>query len=125
MAARRAGSTLNSTATAIAPRFTSSTFIGWMSDQSSAWSKAGMVPARNSARKEKAFTDSVQYGIIDQVDHLHFLPPVPGLGDVQPKTLEVAVNAAVLGKQSPKAALSKAASNASELMQQNQQKFGA
>ena len=33
------------------------TFIGWMSDQSSAWSKAGMVPARNSARKEDAFTE--------------------------------------------------------------------
>ena len=101
------------------------TFIGWMSDQSSAWSKAGMVPARNSARKEDAFTSSVQYDILDQVDHLHFLPPVPGLGDVQPKTLEVAVNAAVLGKQSPEEALSKAASNATELMKQNQQKFGA
>jgi multiple sugar transport system substrate-binding protein len=101
------------------------TFIGWMSDQSSAWSKAGMIPARNSARKEGAFTGSVQHGILDQVDHLHFLPPVPGLGDVQPKTLEVAVNTAVLGKQSPEASLSKAANNATELMKQNQQKFGA
>jgi len=96
-----------------------------MSDQSSAWSKAGMIPARNSARKEGAFTGSVQHGILDQVDHLHFLPPVPGLGDVQPKTLEVAVNTAVLGKQSPEASLSKAANNATELMKQNQQKFGA
>src|SRR5262249_54454344 len=31
MAARSAGSTLNRTATTMAPRFTSSTFIGWMS----------------------------------------------------------------------------------------------
>ncbi len=101
------------------------TFIGWMSDQSAAWSEAGMIPARNSAREEKEFTGSVQHGILDQVDHLHFLPPVPGLGDVQPQTLEVAVNSAILGKQSPEPALSKAAANASKLMEQNLQKFGA
>ena len=33
-----------------------------------------------------------QHGIADQIDDLHFLPPVPGLGDVQPKTLEAAVD---------------------------------
>ena len=82
------------------------TFIGWMTDQSSAWSKAGMIPARNSAREERGVHRLGQHGILDQVDHLHFLPPVPGLGDVQPKTLEVAVNTAVLGKQSPEASLS-------------------
>jgi multiple sugar transport system substrate-binding protein len=101
------------------------TFIGWMSDQSAAWSKAGMIPARNSAREESEFTGSVQYGIKDQIDALHFLPPVPGLGDVQPQTLEVAVNEGVLGKKSPQDALSGAAKNATELMKQNLEKFGS
>jgi multiple sugar transport system substrate-binding protein len=101
------------------------TFIGWMSDQSAAWSKAGMIPARNSAREEKEFTDSVQYGIKDQIDALHFLPPVPGLGDVQPDTLEVAVQEGVLGKRPAEQALSDAASKATQLMKQNQEKFGA
>jgi multiple sugar transport system substrate-binding protein len=102
----------------------SKVFISWISEQSSRWSKAGMIPARNAAREEPAFTDSVQYGIKDQIDHLHFLPPVPGLGDVQPDTLEVAVNKAILGQSSVEDALSKAESDATELMQQNLQKFG-
>ncbi|MBA2773726.1 MAG: ABC transporter substrate-binding protein [Nocardioidaceae bacterium] len=102
----------------------SKVFIGWMSDQSSKWSAAGMIPARNSAREESAYTDSVQYAIKDQVPHLHFLPPVPGLGDVQPTTMEAAVNEAILGQKSVEEALSKAQSNATKLMQDNLEKFG-
>jgi multiple sugar transport system substrate-binding protein len=102
----------------------SKTFIGWMSQQSAEWSGAGMIPARNSAREEAAFTDSVQYALNDYLENLHFLPPVPGLGDVQPSTLEVAVNEAVLQKTPPEEALSKYAGNATELMQDNVAKFG-
>jgi multiple sugar transport system substrate-binding protein len=101
------------------------TFIGWMSEQSSAWSDAGMIPARNSAREEPAFTDSKQYVLNDFLENLHFLPPVPGLGDVQPQTLETAVNEAVLQKTPVEAALKKAAQNATKLMEENLQKFGA
>ena len=100
------------------------TFIGWMSDQSAAWSDAGMIPARNSAREDAKFTDSPQAALGDQIEALHFLPPVPGLGDVQVPTLEVAVNEGVLGKTAPAEALSKAASNATELMGKNLEKFG-
>ena len=96
-----------------------------MSKQSSAWSKAGMVPARNSARQEPAFTGSKQFILDDYLENLHFLPPVPGLGDVQPQTLEIAVNEAVLQKKSVEEALSKSASNATKLMEANQKKFGA
>jgi multiple sugar transport system substrate-binding protein len=102
----------------------SKVFIGWMSEKSSEWAGAGMIPARNSAREETAYTNSVQYGIKDQVDHLHFLPPVPGLGDVQPQTLEVAVNKAILGQTSVEDALSKAESDATKLMEDNLEKFG-
>ena len=102
----------------------SKVFIGWMSEQSAKWSEAGMIPARNSAREEPAYTESVQYGIREQVDHLHFLPPVPGLGEVQPQTLEVAVNEAILGQTPVEDALSKAQSNATSLMQDNLEKFG-
>ncbi len=100
------------------------TFIGWMSEQSASWSDAGMIPARNSAREEEAFTGSVQYALAEQIDQLHFLPAVPGLGDVQPQTLEVAVNEAILGQQSPEDALAGAQSDATELMQDNLEKFG-
>ncbi|GAA2128685.1 ABC transporter substrate-binding protein [Nocardioides bigeumensis] len=101
------------------------TFIGWMSEQSAAWSGAGMIPALNAAREEADFTDSVQYAIVDQVEALHFLPAVPGLGDVQAPTLEVAVNEAVLGQKSPDEALSQQASNATKMMQENLEKFGS
>ena len=101
------------------------TFIGWMSEQSASWSDAGMIPARNSAREEAAYTDSVQFALQDQVEGLRFMPPIPGLGDVQPTTLEVAVNEAVLGKKAPDQALADSAANATELMQANLEKFGA
>ncbi|MBA3233058.1 MAG: ABC transporter substrate-binding protein [Propionibacteriales bacterium] len=102
----------------------SKVFISWMSDQSDKWSGAGMIPARNSAREKPAFTDSVQYGIKDQIDHLHFLPPVPGLGPVQADTLEVALNEAILGQSSIEDALAKGQSNATQLMKANREKYG-
>jgi multiple sugar transport system substrate-binding protein len=102
----------------------SKTFIGWMSDQSASWAAAGMIPARNAAREQSDFTDSPQYALKDQIDALHFLPPIPGLGDISPDTLEVAVQEGVLGKKQPADALSNAASNATELMQKNLDKFG-
>ncbi len=101
------------------------TFIGWMSDQSSSWSQAGMIPARNAERESDDYTSSPQAALGEQVDSLHFLPPVPGLGDVQIPTLEVAVNEAVLGKTPPADALAKQAENATKLMQQNLEKFGS
>jgi multiple sugar transport system substrate-binding protein len=103
----------------------SKTFIGWMSKQSSAWSKAGMIPARNSAREESAFTDSKQFVLNDYLKNVHFLPPVPGLGDVQPQTLEIAVNQGVLQKKSPEDALGSAAKTATKLMKANHDKFGS
>lgn len=101
------------------------TFIGWMSEQSSSWSQAGMIPARNSARDSADYTDSPQYALREQVDALHFLPAVPGLGDVQVPTLEVAVNEAVLGRTPVTEALGRQAANATEMMQQNLQKYGS
>jgi multiple sugar transport system substrate-binding protein len=100
------------------------TFIGWMSEQSAAWSDAGMIPARNSAREEPAYTESVQYALREQTDHLHFLPAVPGLGEVTPQTLEVAVNEAMLGRKSAEEALQEAQDDANQLLEQNAEKYG-
>jgi multiple sugar transport system substrate-binding protein len=102
----------------------SKTFIKWLSDQSSAWSGAGMVPARNSARQDPKFTSSPQAALKDYLDNIHFLPPVPGWGDVEPTTMDTAVGEVILGKKQAADALSKAADNATKLMEQNQKKFG-
>jgi multiple sugar transport system substrate-binding protein len=102
----------------------SKVFIGWMSEQSAAWSDAGMIPALNSARDSEEYQNSPQSQLGEQVDQLHFLPAVPGLGAVQVETLEIAVNESILGRKSVAEALSEAQGNASELMQDNLEKFG-
>lgn len=101
------------------------TFLDWMSKHSAEWAGAGMVPARKSVRETAKVQDTTQGPIAAQIATLKFLPPVPGLGDVQAQTLEIAVADAVLGKQQPAAALKSAASKASQLMEANKKKFGA
>ncbi len=101
------------------------TFLDWMSKRSADWAGAGMVPARKSVRETAKVQDTTQGPIAAQISTLKFLPPVPGLGDVQAQTLEIAVADSVLGKQQPAAALKSAASKASQLMEANKKKFGA
>ncbi len=103
----------------------SKVFINWLSEKSADWAQAGMIPARKSVREEAAVTDSTQGPVAEKIDNMRFLPPVPGLGDVQAQTLEIAVADGVLGKQAPAEALKSAASKASQLMEENKKKFGA
>lgn len=103
----------------------SKAFIDWMSKKSGEWAGAGMIPARKSVRESAAVGDSTQAPIAAEIAQMKFLPPVPGLGDVQAQTLEIAVADAVLGKTAPEAALKDAAGKASKLMEANQAKFGA
>ena len=50
---------------------------------------------------------------------------MPGLGEVQAQTLEIAVADGVLGKKKPADALKNAESKATQLMEENLKKFGA
>jgi multiple sugar transport system substrate-binding protein len=102
----------------------SKVFIDWMSQKSAEWAQAGMIPARKSVREEAAVTDSTQAPVAEKIDNMKFLPPVPGVGDVQAQTLEIAVADAVLGKRKPADALKSEASKASQLMEENKKKFG-
>jgi multiple sugar transport system substrate-binding protein len=100
-------------------------FIDWMSKKSAEWAGAGMIPARKSVRETPAVTSSVQGPIAKQIDHLRFLPPIPGLGDAQAQTLEIAVADGVLGKRKPDQALKEEAAKATKLMEANRKKYGA
>jgi multiple sugar transport system substrate-binding protein len=100
-------------------------FIDWMSKKSAEWAGAGMVPARRSVRESEAVTSSPQGPIAKEIDKLRFLPPIPGVGDVQAQTLELAVADAVLGKRQPADALHTEAGKASKVMEANLKKFGA
>jgi multiple sugar transport system substrate-binding protein len=103
----------------------SKVFIAEMSKQSSEWSEAAMIPARNSAREEAAYQDSPQAQLDDQLEKFRFLPALPGVADTIAQTVEVAVNEIILGKSSPEEALTSAQENATELLQQNQEKYGS
>ena len=103
----------------------SKVFIDALSKKSGDWAQAGMVPARKSVRESAAVKDTTQAPIAAQIDEMRFLPPVPGLGDVQAQTLEIAVADAILGKTPPADALKSAASKATQLMGENLKKYEA
>ncbi|HSO54070.1 MAG TPA: ABC transporter substrate-binding protein [Actinomycetes bacterium] len=103
----------------------SKVFISWISDHSIDWAKAGQIPARASVRETPEFQElEVQNIAAQQLDYVKFPPAVPGIGDVTAPTWELAVNEAVLGKKSPKAALDEATSKANQLLEANKKKYG-
>ncbi|MBF0670964.1 MAG: ABC transporter substrate-binding protein [Salinibacterium sp.] len=99
-------------------------FIAWMSEHSGDWAGSGLIPARLSVRDSGVLDGMVQQTIAEQIDNMRFLPPIPGIGSVQVETLEIAVSSAVLGQQTPEEALSSAADEAAELMEENEAAFG-
>jgi multiple sugar transport system substrate-binding protein len=104
----------------------SKVFINWISQRSIEWAKAGQVPARRSVRESQEFNAlEEQAQLAQQVPYMHFVPPVPGIADVQTATFELAVNEAILLKKEPKAALDEAARRADQLLEENRQKYQA
>jgi len=100
-------------------------FIDWMSKKSAEWAGSGLIPARQSVQQDVQVTESAQGPVAKTIPSMRFLPPVPGLGDVQAQTLEIAVNEATLMKRSPADALKDAATKATSAMQDNLKKYGA
>jgi multiple sugar transport system substrate-binding protein len=102
----------------------SKVFINWISQQSIEWAKAGQVPARKSVRESQEFKSlKEQSQFAKEVAYVHFVPPVPGIADVQVGSFDIAVNEAILLKKEPKAALDEAASKANQLLEENRQKY--
>ena len=98
-------------------------FLKYLTEQSAAWTAAGMIPARSAARETPDFTASPQAVLTPTIPTMRFLPTLPGVPDVQSQTLEIAVQEAVLGRVEPAAALRAAAQQATTLMQANLNKF--
>jgi multiple sugar transport system substrate-binding protein len=102
----------------------SQVFINWISQQSIEWARAGQIPARNSVRESQEFEDlPEQSAIAQEVPYLQFVPPVPGIAEIQPETFEQAVNEAVLRQSDPQTALDEAAERADQLLEENRQKY--
>lgn len=99
-------------------------FIDWMSKRSAEWAGSGLIPARTSVQQDTQVTTSAQGPVAKTIPTMRFLPPVPGLGDVQAQTLEIAVNEATLLKTPPATALKDAAAKATSAMEANLKKYG-
>jgi len=101
-------------------------FINWISERSIEWAKSGQVPARRSVRESQEFKSlKWQSEFAKEVPYIHFVPPVPGIGDVEVASFDQAVNEAVLLKKDPKTALDEAAMRANQLLEENRQKYQA
>jgi multiple sugar transport system substrate-binding protein len=103
----------------------SKAFINWLSQHSLDWAAGGQIPARKEVRDEAAFGSLTEVATFaEQLDYLHFPPSVPAIGDAL-KTVETAVNEAVLGKKQPKQALDDAAATADKILDENRKKYGS
>ncbi|MFN8505643.1 ABC transporter substrate-binding protein [Kouleothrix sp.] len=102
-------------------------WVGWLSQNSVQWAKAGQVPARKSAR-ESADLASVSPPVAafaKEVEAVKFLPPVPGLeGALWGQGFEPALNAYLLGQsQDIKQGLNDAAAKSDKIIQDNAAKY--
>lgn len=103
-------------------------WIGWLSENSVQWAKAGQVPARQSAREssELATVAPAVAAFDKEIESVTLLPPVPGLeGAVWGQGFEPAINAILLGQQTDiKKALDDAAAKSNQIIEQNAQRYG-
>ncbi len=99
-------------------------FIGWISEHSLDWSKAGQVPARDAVRESPAFADQ---GLVTEfakaLEFVHFIPPTAGVTDALPEW-NAAVSEIMTGGKSTKDGLREAADRAERILEENMKKYG-
>ena len=101
------------------------TFVKWMNDNSAGWAATGELPAQNSVREDpKLLTDYPKLKpFLDELPYAHYETVAPGITSAT-ATITTALNEAILGKKTPKAALDDAAAKADQLLQQNASQYG-
>ena len=104
-------------------------WIGWLSENSVQWAKAGQVPARNSARESEQLASVAPpvAAFAAEAEAIQLLPSVPGIATaVGAEGIGRAVNPVLLGQQTDiKAALDQAAQRSNQLIQQNAQTYSS
>jgi multiple sugar transport system substrate-binding protein len=94
-------------------------FIDWMTKNSIEWSKAGQIPARNSAREEMFKSDNIYLKKLQtwakELPYLAFMPSSPKLLEVMPR-IAANVEGAILGQWSVEEGLNKAESEVNKIL---------
>jgi len=102
-------------------------WIGWLSQNSVQWAKAGQVPARKSAREsaDLATVSPPVAAFAKEVEAVKFLPPVAGLeGALWGQGFEPALNAYLLGQSTDiKKGLDDAAAKSDQIIKDNAAKY--
>ena len=102
-------------------------WIGWLSQNSVQWAKAGQVPARKSAREsaDLATVAPQVAAFAPEIKAVKFLPPVAGLeGALWGQGFEPALNAYLLGQsQDIKKGLDDAAAKSNQIIKDNAAKY--
>ncbi len=102
-------------------------WIGWLSQNSVQWAKAGQVPARKSAREsaDLATVAPPVAAFAKEITAVKFLPPVAGLESaLWAQGFEPALNAYLLGQnQDIKKALDDAAAKSNQIIADNAAKY--
>jgi multiple sugar transport system substrate-binding protein len=102
-------------------------WIGWLSQNSVQWAKAGQVPARKQAREssELASVSPAVAAFAKEVESVKLLPPVPGLeGALWGQGFEPPLNAYLLGQtQDIKKGLDDAVAKSNQIIKDNAAKY--
>jgi multiple sugar transport system substrate-binding protein len=102
-------------------------WIGWLSQNSVQWAKAGQIPARESAREggELQSVSAPVAAFAVEAESVKLLPPVPALeGALWAQGFEPALNAYLLGQQQDiKAAFDEAVAKSNQIIQQNAERY--
>ncbi|ADB31469.1 extracellular solute-binding protein family 1 [Kribbella flavida DSM 17836] len=99
-------------------------FISWLTRNAAGWAEAGPIPARRSVQQSGDFQKLVpQAKVARGVDFIKFYPLIPGIADVQLTILYPAVSDVLLQNSTPERAMEDAVAQASELLQENRQKY--
>jgi multiple sugar transport system substrate-binding protein len=101
------------------------TFVQWMNQHSAGWAATGELPAKNSVRNDPALVQKYPAlkTFLAELPYAHYEPVAPGITNAE-ATITTAVNQAVLGKMTPKAALDASVAKANQLLQQNKAQYG-
>lgn len=100
-------------------------FINWFTRNELEWATSAKVPANRTLAASPQFQSmKLLPQFAKEMDEVHFPPSRAGIDDALTELYSNGVPPAVLGKQSPAAALASSAAQATRILQSNRQKYG-
>jgi len=98
-------------------------FIKYLTDHSVDWAKGGQIPVRKSLRNSEAFHSlEIQNEFANQIPYVHYMPRVPYIFEFYSE-FDLAIEKALRGSATPKAALDVATENINKVIERHKRLF--